>query len=176
MKITVSNIIVGNKATVKITTDSAFTGNVNVKIGSKNYAVNVVKGKGTAMISGLKVGTYKATATFVATETFKASTKTATFKVKAHVIKLTLKKVKVKRSAKKLTITAKLKIDGKVAKGKKLKFRFKNKKYTAKTNKKGISKIIIKKNVLKKLKVGKKVTYKATYGKKTVKRTVMVRK
>ena len=89
---------------------------------------------------------------------------------------LKLKKVKVKKSAKKLVITATLKEGKKALKGKKIIFIFKGKKYTAKTNKKGIAKITIKKSVLKKLKVGKKVTYKATYLKDTVKRTVKVKK
>lgn len=174
--ITVSSITVDSNVIITITTNATFSGNVNVMIGSKNYIVNVKNGKGTTSVSGLKVGTYTAVATFAATEKFKTSTKSATFKVKAHVIKLTLKKVKVKRSAKKLYITATLKIDGKAVKGKKLKFKFKNKSYTARTNKKGVAKIKIKKNVLKKLKKGKKVTYKVSYGKKTVKRTVKVKK
>jgi invasion protein IalB len=55
-------------------------------------------------------------------------------------------------------------------------FKFKGKKYTAKTNKKGVAKITVKKSVLKKLKAGKKITYTATYLKDTVKRTVKVKK
>ena len=61
-------------------------------------------------------------------------------------------------------------------KGKKIVFKFKGKKYTAKTNKKGVAKITVKKSVLKKLKAGKKVKYSATYLKDTVKRTVKVKK
>ena len=92
------------------------------------------------------------------------------------VTKLTLKKVKVKKSAKKLTITATLKINGKAVKGKIIKFKFNKKSYKAKTNKKGVAKITVKKAVLKKLKVGKKVTYTAKYGKITKKVTVKVKK
>ena len=176
LKITVTSVRQSDRAVITITTDASFTGKVNVKIGSKNYVVNVVNGKGTAKVASMKVGTYKATATFAETDKFKASTKTATFKVKADTIKLTLKKVKVKKSAKKLKITATLKINGKKVKGKTLKFKFNKKSYKAKTNKKGVAKITIKKNVLKKLKVGKKVKYQVSYGKKTVKRTVKVRR
>lgn len=176
LTIKVSSVYQGKKSVITITTDSAFTGTVNVKINSKTYAVNVIKGKGTKSISGLGVGTYAATATFAGNGVFKSATKSVSFKVKANVIKLTLKKVKVKKSAKKLKIKAILKINGKKAKGKKLKFKFKNKKYTAKTNKKGVAKIVIKKKILKKLKVGKKVKYSVTYGKKTVKRTVKVKR
>ncbi|WP_295618268.1 hypothetical protein [uncultured Methanobrevibacter sp.] len=127
LKIVVSSIRVGKKALIKITTVKKFSGKVKVKIGSKTYTVNVVKGKGSKAVKGLKVGTYKATARLYATKAFKANTKTTKFKVKPHLIRLSLKKVKVKRSAKKLRITAILKIDGKKAKGKKLLFRFKGK-------------------------------------------------
>ena len=89
---------------------------------------------------------------------------------------LTLKKVKVKRSAKKLVLKATLKEGKKALKGKKVVFKFKGKKYTAKTNKKGLAKVTIKKKVLKKLKKGKKVKYQVTYLKHTVKRTAKVKK
>ena len=92
-------------------------------------------------------------------------------------ITLTLKKVKVKKSAKKLVLRATLKINGKYAKkGTKVVFKFKGKKYTAKVKAKGVAKVTIKKKVLKKLKVGKKVKYQVSYGKKTVKKTVKVKK
>ena len=89
---------------------------------------------------------------------------------------LTLKKVKVKKSAKKLVLKATLKEGKKPLKKKKVTFKFKGKKYKAKTNKKGIAKVTIKKSVLKKLKVGKKVKYQVTYLKDTVKRSVKVKK
>ena len=53
--------------------------------------------------------------------------------------------------------------------------KIKGKKLTAKTNKKGVATFTIKKNVLKKLKKGKKYAYKVTYIKDTVKRTVRVK-
>ena len=80
---------------------------------------------------------------------------------------LTLKKVTVKKSAKKLTIQATLKVNGKAVKGKIIKF--------AKTNAKGVAKITVKKSFFKKLKKGKKVTYTATYDKITKKVTVKVK-
>jgi hypothetical protein len=92
------------------------------------------------------------------------------------IIKLTLKKVKVKKSAKKLVLRATLKINGKKVKGKIVRFKFNGKTYKAKTNKKGIAKVTIKKAVLKKLKVGKKIKYQVSYGGKTVKKTVKVKK
>jgi len=90
---------------------------------------------------------------------------------------LVLKAVTVKKSAKKLVLTATLKkVNGKYLKGKKITFKFNGKKYTAKTDKKGIAKVTIKSNILKKLKVGKKITYQATYVKDTVKKTVKIKK
>jgi hypothetical protein len=91
-------------------------------------------------------------------------------------IKLTLKTVKVKRSAKKLTLSATVKRLGKPAVGKKVTFKFKGKKYTAKTNKYGVAKVTIKRKVLRKLKVGKKVTYSVTYAKRIIKKTAKVKR
>jgi hypothetical protein len=178
LTISVAGITQGANAVIKITTDPAFTGNVNVKIGSKNYVVNVVKGKGSKSVSGLAVGTYTAKATFAATELFAASTKSVTFKVakKPDEIKLTLAKVKVKKSSKNLVIKATLKVNGKAKKGLKVNFKFNKKSYTVKTDKKGVAKLTIGKKVLKKLKKGKKVTYQASYATKTVKQTVKVQK
>lgn len=84
--------------------------------------------------------------------------------------KLSLKTVKVKKSAKKLVLTATVK---KLA-NKKLTFKFNGKKYKAKTNKNGIAKVTVKKSVLSKLKVGKKVSYQVTYLKSTVKKSVKI--
>ena len=71
--------------------------------------------------------------------------------------------------------TLSLKLNGKSAKGKKVTFLLKGKKYTKKTNAKCVSKLKIKKSVTKKLKKGKKVTIKATFGNATVKKTAKVK-
>ncbi len=192
LTISVANIEVGNEAIVLITTNSTFTGSVLVQVANRNLTVNVVNGQGNVSVTDLDVGTYTATATFAPNAFFLSSVKNATFNVTAkqvqpekkddikpvvkNTVKLTLKKVKVKRSAKKLVLKATLKINGKAAKGKKIIFKFKGKKYKAKTNKKGVAKAKIKKKVLKKLKKGKKVTYTAKYGKITKKVTVKVKK
>ena len=161
---------------IVVSTDKTFSGNVDVKIKNKNYVIKIVKGKGRKTIPSLPVGNYVAKAVLKQTDLFKGSTVSTKFKVKADVIKLTLQKIKVKKSAKKLTIKSTLKINGKSANGKVVKFKFKGRTYKVKTNKKGVAKIIIKKSVLKKLKVGKRITYKVTFNKKTTKRTVKVKK
>ncbi len=109
--------------------------------------------------------------TYVITSTYNGKTVKNTIKVK-QVLKL--KTVRVKRSASKLVLTATLKEGKKPLKGKKLTFIFKGKKYSAKTNKKGIAKVTIKKNVLKKLKVGKKVKYQVRYVNDYVTKTAKV--
>lgn len=97
-------------------------------------------------------------------------------KCEFNYLKLTLKTVKVKKSAKKLVLTAKLTKGKTLIKGKKVTFKFNGKTYKAKTSKKGIAKVTIKKSVLKKLKVGKKVSYQAKYSKLSVKKTAKVKK
>ena len=142
---------------------------VTFKVGKTTYKVKTDQnGVAKLKLSKLAPKTYKITVSYKGTKVSKRLT------VK-HILKL--KSVKIRKSAKKLVLTASLKkVNGKYPKGKTIKFKFKGKTYKAKTNSKGIAKITIKKKVLKKLKVGKKITYKATYLKDTAKRTVKVKK
>ena len=165
----------GEPVTIKFSSRVS-KGEVGVDIDGEFYKYfKFSKGKLTKSFSKLKAGTHVIGIHF---ENGKYHfTKNFIITIKpAKKVKLTLKKVNVKRSAKKLTLSATLKIDGKKVKGKVLKFKFKGKTYKAKTNKKGVAKVTIKKNVLKKLKRGKKITYKVTFVKKTVKKTVKVKK
>ena len=95
--------------------------------------------------------------------------KTTSKLVVKQTMKLVKKTVKVK-IGKKIVLKAKVKLsNGKAVKGKVIKFKFKGKYYKAKTNKKGIAKVTIKKkSVLKKLKKGKKYKYTAIYNKNKV--------
>ena len=142
---------------------------VSFLINNKAYKSVKTNVNGIASIIIDKIpGSYKITA--------KSSGISITKKLKVNHV-LTIKKVKVKRSAKKLVIKTNLKkVNGKYLKGKKITLKFKGKKFKAKTNKKGVAKFTIKSKVLKKLKVGKKVKYQATYLKDTVKKSVKVKK
>ena len=161
----------------------------------KTYSVTVLTktGKGVAgvtvlfSVNGISVGSAVTNANGVSS--IKVSMAPGSYRITSKVggiseVKtlkvnkiLTLKSVNVKKSAKSLVLTASLaKVDGKYLKGKKITFKFNGKKYAAKTNKRGVAKITIKKSVLKKLKAGKKVAYQASYLKETVKRSVKIKK
>ena len=90
---------------------------------------------------------------------------------------VTAKNMYVKKSAKTVIIKVTLKkVNAKYIKGKQVALKFNGKTYKAKTNSKGVATFTIKKNVLSKLKVGKKYTYKVTYGKDSVSKKILVKK
>ena len=174
----------GNDPVVKVNVANDAGGAISVIVNGNEYSSSYFTKNGSLTILGLADGTYTAIVTYSGDYKYPTVSKTITFTKtskntptkKADKISLKLAKVTVKKSAKKLVIKATLKINGKVVKGKKITFKFNKKTYKAKTNKKGVAKITIKKSVLKKLKVGKKVKYQASYGKTTVKKTVKVKK
>ena len=142
---------------------------VDVFINTVHYSVRTDKNGYARLKINLNPKTYTATAEY-------KNTKVSNKLVVKQTLKLVKKTVKVKKG-KKLVLKAKLKwSNGKPIKGKKIVFKFKGKKYKAKTNSKGIAKVTIKKKVTKKLKKGKKYTYTATYFKNTVKGKVKVKK
>ena len=171
-------------------------GNMNVLYSAnKKYSVTVYTKDGKLskntnvvfLINGKKYGSAKTNAKGVASIVIKSAPgnyKITTSALGVSVVKtlkvthlLSLKKVNVKRSASKLVLTASLKkLNGKYLNGKTITFKFNGKKYTAKTNKKGVAKVTIAKSVLLKLKAGKKVTCQAAYSKDVVKYTVKVSK
>lgn len=112
-----------------------------------------------------------------------AAIKLPKLKLKTYKIKISYGKVKVTKkirvsllrldSAKQVKNKFKLKATlHKAIKGKKVVFKFNNKKYVAKTNSKGIAKVTVKQNNLK---AGKAVKYQATYLKSTVKKSIKVK-
>jgi len=154
MKVTTSGV----KVKVKINNKVAKNTYVTFKVDKKTKKVKTDK-NGYATIK-LNPGKHTITATF------KTAKATKTFKVPS----LALSSVKVKKSAKKVVLTAKL---AKKLKNKVIKFKFNGKTLKVKTNSKGIAKATFKTSSLK---VGKKVSYSATYKKETVKKSVTVKR
>ena len=143
---------------------------VTVKIGKKTYRLKTDK---TGFI------TIKLTKNFTPkTYTIKAAYKGYSIKNKIKVkgVIFSKKTVNIKKSSRKLVLAAKLKQGKKLLKNKVVIFKFKGKKYKAKTNKKGIAKVTIKRNVIAKLKAGKKYRFNVTYLKSSIKRTVKVKR
>lgn len=142
---------------------------VKFYVGGKLFATAKTDAKGYASIVLTHVPkTYSVKVVYKAT--------TITKKVTVKQV-MTFKKVAVKRSAKKLVLTATLKkVKGKYLKNKQITFKFNGKNYKVFTNSKGVAKLTILPKVLKKLKVGKSITYQATYVKTTIKQTVKVSK
>ena len=140
-----------------------------LKLNGKSFKTVYTKDNGIAKFKiDQKPGRYKLSITSLG----KTVTKTLTVK---HIV--ILKAVKVKKSAKKITLEAALaKVNGKYLKNKQITFKFNGKTFPAKTNSKGVAKVTVPQSVLSKLKVGKKITYQATYLKDIVKKTVKVRK
>ena len=176
-------ITAGKASSVNITLPADATGIVLVDVDGNKYYANVQNGVAKVDIAGLTAGDKQLTYNYLGDSKYNASTGSTTLKVVSEPVPpvkdkivLTSKNVKVKKSAKKLVLKATLKVNGKAVKGKKITFKFKGKKYTAKTNKNGVAKVTIKKKVIKKLKKGKKYTVKITYLKKTISKEITVKK
>ena len=165
-----------NPGTCKITENKDITVDYD---GGKYFSVKIISADGKVAASGVSVKfTINGKSTTVTTDKDGIAKINNGNSVKNTVtVKQVLKakKVTVKKTAKKFTLKATLKINGKKVKGKKITFKFNGKTYKAKTNKKGIAKVTIKKNVIKKLKKGKKYTVKVTYKKDTIKTTFKVK-
>ena len=196
--VTVTNPVTGQNKTAKITIVARLLENkdlVKDYEDSNQYTVLAIGDDGNAAGAGevvviatngvkYKIKTdAKGYATFPIHLIPKKYDITATYKGYTVKNKMTVKQVmkvtsvKVKKTAKKLVLKATLKYsNGKAIKGKVIKFKFKGKTYKAKTNSKGVAKVTVKKNVIKKLKKGKKYTFTATYIKDIVKGKVTVRK
>lgn len=166
----------GENKYITLEVPKACSGYVVFTIDDKIHKVKIVNGIAKYSMKKLKIGEHDIYVDYYGNDGVEDYGIWRVVTVLKPLVKMTLKKVKVKKSSKKLTITATLKINGKLAKGKYVKFKFNKKTYKVKTNKKGIAKLIIKKSVLKKLKIGKKVRYTASYYKVTVKKTAKVRK
>ena len=197
--VTVSSAIAGNStATLKILKRFENNSNLNVYYTSNaNYKVRIIgddgnpetEGQNVTVLIDNKMKSYKTDKNgFITVEidkNFKVGTHTIKIQYRNASVKnkvavkhlLALKSATVKKSAKKLVLTANLaKVNGKYLKNKKITFKFNGKTYKSNTNSKGIAKVTIKSSVLKMLKAGKKVSYQAIYLKDTVKRTAKILK
>ena len=161
------NVYYGNTVTYKVRitgSNGKFVGagkSVSIKVNGQTYNVKTDKNGYATKSLKLKAGSYTITAKYNGDQVSNKITIKPT---------LTAKNI-AKKKAKKIKFTAKL-VDknGKVLKGKKVTFKVKGKKYTAKTNKKGIATASFKK-----LNVGK-YTVSSSYGGCTIYNTLTVKK
>lgn len=177
-EVTVSSVLTQNATrTLNVVNRIQNNKDLNVYYGSNaKYQVRIIGEDGNAEIAGKTVDviidnkkhTYQTDKdgfiTISLDKSFKPTIHTIEIQYKGFSIKnkatvkhtLTSKKVvKVKKSSKKITLTAKL---SKKVKNKVIKFKIKGKTYSAKTNKNGAVKKVIKNN-FKKGKYGVKITY-----------------
>ena len=174
----------------KITVKPSITGNKNYSVYYGNtvtYKVKIIGTDGKAVKDGVKVSikvgstTYKvSTKNGYATKSLKL--KSGTYTVAASYNgdkvsnKITIKPTLIakdisKKKAKTVKFTVKLvNKNGKILKNKKITFKIKNKKYTAKTNSKGVATLS-----LKNLKVGK-YTITSSYGGCTISNKITIKK
>ena len=158
------NVIYTDNAKVKVYVNGELAKNTQItfNIAGKTLKTKTDKnGVATLKVSTLKPGKYNLVALYKTGKT----TKKLTVK---HI--LSLKGVSVKKSAKKVTLKAKL---SKKLKNKWVTFKFNGKTLKAKTNSNGIAKVTF---IVSNLKAGKKITYGATYLKDNVKKTVTIKK
>ena len=139
MNIQVKNITFVDNAVVSLSTNTRFTGNVDVQVGTKNYVVKVTNGKGSVSIPNLAIGTYSVKATFKQDDVFKNSTKSTKFAVQkaTPTITASAKTFLDTQKTKQYFIT--LKNKGKVLSNKKVTLKVDGVVYSAKTNAKGVA-------------------------------------
>ena len=129
---------------------------ITATVNGKTYSAKTnSKGVATIKLKLTAVKTYTVSLKFAGDSNYKASTKSIKVKVTKTKTKLAVPKKTYKRAAKTKKLTATLKDQtGKVLKSKKITFTVNGKKYSAKTNSKGVATV--------KVKLSKKKTYKLT--------------
>ena len=184
--VTVKHVIAANKVTVKNTYKKLVI-KATLKINGKSVKGRVIKFTFKGKTYKAKTNT-KGIATVIIKQTLIQKLSKKSYPVKVIYLKDTVKttvnvkqvlkanKITVKKSVKNFKLKASLKINGKVAKKKLIKFKMLGKTYKAKTNTKGIAKVTIKKSLIKNLKKGKTYAVKVYYGKDYIKTSVKVKK
>ena len=161
----------GSKYSVKLTIDgspvSAKT--VNFILNGKKMTASTDKNG----VASIKIDLPPKSAGYKVSAEYMGVTASNTVKVKSI---MSAKNMNVKKSAKTLKIKVTLKkVNGKYFKSKKVTLKFNGKTYTVKTNKKGVATFKISKKVIKKLKKGKKYTYRAAFMKDAVSKKITVK-
>lgn len=137
---------------------------IEIYIGSEDYDVDI----GANGVTSFKIPNSVAPGTYKIKIIYDDKVFENTLTIK-HLLKL--KKVNVKRNAKKIVLKASLK---KGMNKKKIIFKFKKDKFVAYTNPSGVAKVVLGTKTLDKIRKDKKVTYQATYLKDTVTKTVKI--
>ena len=162
----------GTKYAVRVTVDGKAISGKKV-----TFIINGKKTTATTNKNGyaaVKITLPPKTKAYTVSATYLGVKKTNKVTVKSIVV---AKNINAKKSAKTLKIKVTLKkVNKKYLNGKKVTLKFNGKTYKVKTNKKGVATFTIKKNVLSKLKVGKKYSYKVAYGKDVVSKKITVKK
>ena len=140
--------------------------NVAVTINGKTKVIKTdANGVAKFSTNGLAPNTYSASIAFDGDGTYAKSNTTSKVIVNKAASKITAKKKTFKRSKKVKKYKITLKSGKNPIKNVKVTIKIGKKTYKAKTNYKGIAKVTINSDVLKKLKVGKNIFYQASYGK-----------
>ena len=82
LTVNVDDINEGNMATITVTTNSTFNGEVKISINGKQDTMEIIEGKGEYVAMELDTGSYTATISFDGNKQFNATSKTAKFEVK----------------------------------------------------------------------------------------------
>ena len=155
----------GSYFSVKVVTDDGHSVGAGEKV---KFTINKKSTTVTTDDNGIaKLKIVNIPGKYTITTTYKGASVKNTVTVKQV---LTTSKVNVKRTAKKFYLQARLKINGKFVRSKVISFKLNGKTYKAKTNSKGIAKVIVKNN----LKKGKTYKFTVTFLKDTIKSTVKV--
>jgi hypothetical protein len=117
----------GENKYVQLEVPKTCKGYVIFDIDGKRHKVTIKNGIAKYSLKNLKPGEHEIYADYYGADGYKDLSGWVDVTVKKPLVKLTLNKVKIKKSAKKLVLKATLKVNGKKVKGKVVKFKFNKK-------------------------------------------------
>ena len=91
LTVNVDDINEGNMATVTVTTNTTFDGDVKISINGEEETLEIIEGEGRYVAIGLDAGNYTVTVSFDGNKKFNATSKSAKFEVKPTAPKTDLK-------------------------------------------------------------------------------------